>query len=320
MPTVSVVLPTYNRALVLTRAIDSVLAQTYDDFEVVIVDDCSTDETAEVVKKYDDERIRYIQHDKNQGACAARNTGIKQSNGQYVAFLDSDDEWDPTKLAKQVACMENTSDCVGVIYTGYRVKRSDSVELGQVPSKRGDIHQAQLAKDWVSPTSAVMVKSECFDVVGMFDTDLAARQDYDMWLRLSQYYEFDYVKEPLATLHTDGHDRITTNINSRLDAHQTLIERVRNNTKDLGFISQHRIISRQYYTIARYLQRHGDSRHAASFFIRSLINNFLNIRTWVSLILLVVGVSPDSGIMLRLKNSIKKVKFEINSDVEVEDK
>jgi glycosyltransferase involved in cell wall biosynthesis len=313
VPTVSVVIPTYNRDAVVTRAIDSVLTQTYDDFEVVVVDDCSTDDTRAVVEEYDDARIRYIRHDENQGACAARNTGIEHSDGRYVAFLDSDDEWDETKLAKQVKCMERAPESVGVVYIGYRVKRSDDVELGQVPSKRGDIHRDQLAKDWVSPTSAVLVDRECFESVGTFDTDLAARQDYDMWLRLSRHYEFDYVKEALVTLHADGDDRITADIQSRMDAHQTILERVRADIKGLGVLDRHSILASQYFSIARYLQRHDERRRAAMFFARSLINNPFRSRTWLGAALLVLGVSPDDGVALQVKNRIKRLKLRLDS-------
>lgn len=286
--------------------------QTYDDFEIVVVDDRSTDDTMAVVEGYND-RVRYIRHDENRGACAARNTGIKQSNGQYVAFLDSDDEWDDTKLAKQMKCMKAAPESVGIVYTGYRVQRSDAVELGQVPSKRGDIHRAQLAKDWVSPTSAVLVDRECFDSVGTFDTDLAARQDYDMWLRLSRQYEFNYVKEPLVTLHTDGDDRITADVKSRIDAHCTLLERVRSDAEDLGVLDRRRILASQYFTIARYLQRHDRRQRAAAFFARSLVNNPFYCRAWVAATLLVFRVSPDDGVVLWAKNKIKQLKLRFDS-------
>jgi len=91
--TVSVIIPTYNRAHLVGRAIRSVLNQTYQDFEIIVVDDCSTDNTEEIVKGFNDHRIRYMRHDRNRGGSAARNTGIKASQGKYIAFLDSDDEW-----------------------------------------------------------------------------------------------------------------------------------------------------------------------------------------------------------------------------------
>jgi glycosyltransferase involved in cell wall biosynthesis len=313
MPTVSVIIPTYNRDAVVARAIDSVLTQTYDNYEIVVVDDCSTDNTRAVVEGYDDDRVRYVRHDENRGACAARNTGIEHSNGRYIAFLDSDDEWDETKLAKQVKCMERAPKNAGVVYTGYRVKRSDSVELGQVPSKRGDIHCDQLAKHWVSPTSTVLVDNECFESVGMFDTDLDACQDYDMCLRLSRHYEFDYVKEPLMTLHTDSNDRITADIESRMDAHRKLLERIRADIENLSFVVRRHILASQYFTIARYMQRYDKRRRAAMFFARSLANNPFRFRTWLVSVLLILGVSPDDGMVLRVKNVVKRFKLRLSS-------
>lgn len=116
-PTVSVILPTYNRAHLLERAIQSVLDQTYPDFEIIVVDDASIDNTVNIIKGIINERIRYIRHEKNKGAAAARNTGIKLAKGKYIAFQDSDDEWLRDKLEKQIKIFETVSPEVGVVYT-----------------------------------------------------------------------------------------------------------------------------------------------------------------------------------------------------------
>ncbi len=113
-PTVSVIIPTYNRANLVSRAIKSVLNQTYQDFEIIVVDDCSEDNTEEIVKSFNDSRIRYIKHKKNKGGSAARNTGIKRARGKYIAFLDDDDEWLPSKLEKQIMLFEKLSKHYGV--------------------------------------------------------------------------------------------------------------------------------------------------------------------------------------------------------------
>ena len=117
-PTGSVIIPTYNRARMVDRAIQSVLSQTYQDFEIIVVDDASTDNTQEVVKEcmFRDKRVRYIKHEKNKGGSAARNTGIKNEHGEYVGFLDSDDEWLPTKLEKQIELFRKRCNSVGAVY------------------------------------------------------------------------------------------------------------------------------------------------------------------------------------------------------------
>ena len=115
-PTVSVIIPIYNRAHTIDRAILSVLNQIYKSFEIIVVDDCSTDNTREVIEKFGDKRIRYIRKKSNKGA-AARNTGIKAVRGEYIAFLDSDDKWLPNKLDEQIKVLKVTSPKVGVVYT-----------------------------------------------------------------------------------------------------------------------------------------------------------------------------------------------------------
>ena len=119
MPTVSIIIPTYNREQLLGRAIKSVLAQTYQDFELIIVDDGSTDNTERLVKSFNSEKTRYIRHRKNKGPAAARNTGIRSAKGDYIAFQDSDDEWMPEKLEKQMRAFTTAPPEVGVVYTSY---------------------------------------------------------------------------------------------------------------------------------------------------------------------------------------------------------
>ena len=124
-PTVSVIIPTYNRAHLIDRSIQSVLNQTYQDFELIVVDDRSTDNTEDIIRQFreKDKRIKYIKHDKNKGGSAARNTRIKNSVGKYIVFQDSDDEWFPEKLEKQMKIFETASLEVGVVYTGFwRIK------------------------------------------------------------------------------------------------------------------------------------------------------------------------------------------------------
>jgi len=198
--TVSVVLPTYNRAHTVRTAIDSVLAQSYEDFELIVVDDGSTDDTPTVVSDVSDHRVQYLRFPENRGANVARNAGIRAADGQYIAFQDSDDVWRPRKLELQVRTFERAPADVGVVYTGYYRISDGSRQYGPRGKETlsGDIHEEMLkGNGWFIPTAVAAVRRACFDAVGLFDERLQRLQDWEMWLRLSERYEFELVKKPL---------------------------------------------------------------------------------------------------------------------------
>jgi len=199
-PTVSVIMPTYNRARLISRAIKSVLNQTYQDFEIIVVDDGSKDNTADMVKSFDNKKIRYIKLGKNKGAAAARNIGINAAKGEFIAFQDSDDEWHHEKLKMQMNEFETTSSKIGVIYTGiWRIKsdKKNYVPSNQSLKKEGNIHETILRGNFVA-LSAAIVKRKCFSEVGLFDEMLPCLQDWELWIRISNRYDFKYLKEPLV--------------------------------------------------------------------------------------------------------------------------
>lgn len=209
-PTVSVIIPTYNREHLIGRAIQSVLNQTYQDFEIIVVDDASTDNTQEVVKSFNDLRIRYIRHEKNRGGSAARNTGIRAARGEYIAFLDSDDEWLPEKLAEQIRVFHQDPEC-GVVYTDILVVYPDGCELQRrAPKIKGSMFHKLLEANVVGTTSSVLVRRDCFDKVGLFNEELASCQDWDMWIRLARLFVFRKVNIPLVK-YTWGHEQISKN-------------------------------------------------------------------------------------------------------------
>ena len=191
-PTVSVIIPTYNRAHLIGRAIKSVLNQTYKDFELIIVDDSSTDNTEDIVRKYQkkDERIKYILHKKNRGGSVARNTGIKSSKGEYIAFLDSDDEWLCEKLEKQIRLFSSMPIKVGVLYCGqYNFDDNIGIERLISCSFEGDV-RIELFRGWCPSTPLLMIRKQCFDVIGFFDEQFSSFQEHDLCLRLSRVYDF----------------------------------------------------------------------------------------------------------------------------------
>jgi glycosyltransferase involved in cell wall biosynthesis len=200
MPQVTVIIPTYNRAQFIHLAITSVLAQTFQDYEIVIVDDASTDNTELIVKSFSCEKIRYIRHDKNKGEAEARNTGVKNSQGEFIAFIDDDDEWMTEKLERQVKLINQCEKRVGAIYTGILVidmesrKKVDHI----VPQKRGYIYNDLLAEKCPMAPSTLLLKEECFKKVGSFDASIKYGTDYDMWIRIAKEYYFEYIEDPLV--------------------------------------------------------------------------------------------------------------------------
>ncbi len=194
-PAVSVIIPTYNRGWILKEAIDSVLDQDYTDFELIVVDDGSTDDTVEIIDAYGFDIIVLQQN--NQGVSAARNRGICASRAQLIAFLDSDDIWLPQKLARQVEFFAAHSDALICQTEETWIRNGLRVNPKKRHQKRsGEIFEPSLTLCLVSP-SAVMIRRSLFDAVGLFDERLPACEDYDLWLRVSCRYPVYLIDEPL---------------------------------------------------------------------------------------------------------------------------
>jgi glycosyltransferase involved in cell wall biosynthesis len=300
MGRVSVVVPTYNRRETIPRALESIHQQTYDDIETIIVDDASTDGTKELIAEQFPS-VMYLRHEDNRGGSAARNTGIQAANGQYIAFLDSDDEWKPKKLTRQIDCIQTSGEQCGAVYTGLKKVRNGRTEFVRSPSATGNIHERQLSRDHVGPTSTVLVRRNCFDAVGGFREDLPARQDYEMWLRLSRDYEFDYVEDPLTVLYTDSTDRISEQTESRIEAHELLITEIREEISEFSECRQQAILGTQYYTLARYCQKNGMAPRARHYFITSLRQQPLKLRAWAGIGLTLLGVTTREPLLKKVR-------------------
>ncbi|MBU7583279.1 MAG: glycosyltransferase family 2 protein [Nostoc sp. TH1S01] len=186
IPIISVVVPTFNRANLLPRAISSILQQTFSNFELIIVDDGSTDNTVEVVKEFTDPRIIFLPLGKNYGGSYARNQGIKAASTELIAFLDSDDEWLPEKLALQIKQLQEADDPLAtVIYClGYECAEGQK-KIPSLVLHEGDVFN-HLLRGWLPPTTSLfMVKRSALLEVNGFDESLPSFQDYDLWLSLS---------------------------------------------------------------------------------------------------------------------------------------
>lgn len=200
---VSVIIPTYNRGWIIKDAIESVMAQEFKDFELIVVDDGSTDHTYEILNSYQT-KIRILRQN-NQGVSAARNRGIEAASGRLITFLDSDDIWLPKKLSYQVEFFNSTPDAL--ICQTEEIWIKNNVRMN--PKKRhkklsGMIFEPSLALCLVSP-SAVMIRRPLFDEVGIFDESLPACEDYDLWLRISHKYPVYLIDTPLI-IKRGGHE------------------------------------------------------------------------------------------------------------------
>jgi len=201
IPKISVIIPTHNRQNFLSRAIESVFSQTFCDFEMLIIDDGSTDQTKEAVKKYivtQPDKIKYFYQD-NKGPSAARNKGIQQASGEYVAFLDDDDEWLPDKLECQITGFSKNKN-IGLAYTDYYIITEDltAPHIHHCEEfNRAKFEKMFYVKNLIS-TPTIMARKECFEKLGLFDEGLEVAEDWDMWLRLFKQYDFLHIPQPLV--------------------------------------------------------------------------------------------------------------------------
>jgi glycosyltransferase involved in cell wall biosynthesis len=212
MPRVSVIIPTHRRPVLLQAAIQSVLNQTFQDFEILVVDDASGDNTEEVVRSFGEARIRYIAHQTNWRVAAARNTGVLNSDSPLIAFLDDDDEWLPTKLERQVALLDQFALVTGVVYTGFqKFERASGRLLSTVvPTKKGHILHELCRNNCVGTASTVVLRRDCFDEVGLFDETIEFGEEYEMWIRIAHAFDFVFLPEPLVRYSVHS-SRLSTN-------------------------------------------------------------------------------------------------------------
>lgn len=237
-PWVSVVIATYNRASILGKAIESVLCQTYDSYEIIIVDDGSTDDTLSVVSKYESSRIKYV-YQENNGRSSARNRALSLIQGEYVAFLDSDDMYFPQKLELQVELLEN-NPAFGMSYTSARVSDEYGNEIFKdgVADGGGAYYRA-INSGWLHDKIAfylpvtillptVMVRRDILNHVGGFDESLSRFEDTDLWRRISKVTQIIALDEPLTTVLTHSGNRME----SPEEVYQSLSSYIRKTLKE----------------------------------------------------------------------------------------
>ncbi len=230
MPKVSVIIPTHNRAEFLRSAITSVLNQTFQGFEIVIIDDASKDHTQEVIANFNDARIKVIHNQFSKGDAGARNIGVINSNGEYIAFLDDDDEWLPEKLEIQTCLLDNSPPEVGGVCTHSFIIEQVSGRVSSVFNpERND-----LVKENFIRTSSILLRRECFEKCGLFDESMPTSSDYDMWIRISTKFSFKIIEKILVKYYihenrlTFNYEKITKGMEILFEKHDDFFNK---NTK-----------------------------------------------------------------------------------------
>ncbi len=225
---VSVIISCYNYAKYLPFCLESVLCQTYGDFEIIIVNDGSTDNTAEVVEEYlPNPLIRYIRQE-NAGQAHAKNTGIRAATGEFIAFLDSDDFWETDKLKKQMPLFSDPR--VGVVYSRARFidENGRSLNLsvgGEYQRPRTGRITEHLFFDNFIPFSSSIVRRECLGKAGIFDESIKMGIDWDLWLRISVHFGFAYVDEPLLIYRIGHSGQMSRNFEERQRCSDRIIQK-----------------------------------------------------------------------------------------------
>ena len=288
-PTVSVVIPTYNRVHCLPRSLESVLRQTFEDIEVIVVDDCSTDDTQAYLKSIADPRLRILRHEVNKGGSAARNTGIAAARAELIAFQDSDDEWLVTKLARQMEEYRKVNSpeygavyCGKVTYgeAGFRRYGPRTVYYAPGPERNasGDILQELLHQAMVS-TQTLLVRKDLLDRIGGFDETLKLGQDWDLTTRLARITKYIFIEEPLGMCSIEP-DSISKAKFNHVWMRQNMLD------KNFDLISRNKPLHAEYLTeIARAYQRNRHWRESLPFAKSALKIDPSSKRAWKSLFL-----------------------------------
>lgn len=271
---ISIVIPTYNRASTLERCIKSLLYQTYSDFEIIIVDDNSSDNSGAIIKNLNDPRIKYLKHKKNLGANAARNTGIKNAMGDLIAFQDSDDEWFKNKLEIQIKALnESKADIVASSFIRHMDGKKTILPKENINDEK--ISKTILYKNCIS-TQTILGKAKCFKD-NEFDDRLPRFQDWELIIRLSRQYKIHFIKQPLANVYVQK-DSITKKPQKAIDA----IDMIMKKHKD--------IIYRDNKALAAFYSLLGDIYLQVPYFgkcyyYESLKYNKMNYKTYARLVI-----------------------------------
>ncbi len=289
---VSVIIPTYNRAYCLKRSIESVLAQTYNDLELIIVDDGSTDHTKEIVSQMADPKIRYV-YQEHSGACFARNRGINEANGEYIAFQDSDDYWHPMKLEMQMECM--CQEQADIVFCAFERIDCDNQYLNRIPDNlnqsSGFIDIFTILPGNICSTQTILLKKECF-TKNRFNEELRRLQEWELMIRLIQQYKVYFYNKVLVTQYLQKNS-ISFDTEAYSAAMSVIVERITGLLKDETVKSQ-RLLSQVKKKDEQILELEKRCRQ-----LESEADSFQNPVSWKRTV-------PGQSVIDRIRTFLKK--------------
>jgi glycosyltransferase involved in cell wall biosynthesis len=296
-PTVSVIIPAYNAAPWIAETIDSVLNQTFQDFEVIVVDDGSTDGTAEIVKNYKSQ-VQYL-YKNNGGVGSARNTGIRAARGRYIACVDADDLWLPEKLEVQTQLLQTEPSLAWVYSDGLIFENNSNQNLHLFsPSASmisGDVLRPLLLQDFI-PCPTPVIRRDIFENVGFFEEDMSLQSvaDWDMWLRISAKYPVGFIDKPLVKYRRHSTSMTSTSIIERsLKSRLTVIEgAILRDPERLGNLRQ-QAIANIYMTLGHLVMSRGNRLEAREMYLHSIQMNSKQLKSIIYLIATFLPISVN---------------------------
>jgi len=223
-PIFSIITPVFNREKVITKAIQSVLNQHFENWELIIIDDCSKDNTIDKIKSFEDKRIKCLTNSKNRGPAFSRNLGLKESKGEIISFLDSDDEYLPDFLKETYNAYKNSDSVHGFFWTGLKVKYLDGekIEIWN-PEINSSVYNTFLEDLRIGTNSGLSIKKEVFEKCGFFEENLRAAEDTELLLRIAQSYDFLVLEKPLIFIDKSGDDRLSKKYSKIAEAYNYFI-------------------------------------------------------------------------------------------------
>lgn len=272
-PLVSAIITTYNRPEYLRRAVRAVSNQTYQNIELVVVDDCSETPARNVLADAspDVRTLEIIRHEENLGANAARNTGVEIASGEYVAFLDDDDRWDPEKLARQVDALERADENVGLAYVGrVGVEDGTSQDTWIPPEIEGDLTKALLCRNVVGTQSAVMVRTDIAETIP-FDERFRRWADMEWYVSVSIEYDFIRIPAPLVVYEYAAHNRISDDSEELYEAHRLFVKKYRELAAEYGRLFERKMRAWAAYRVGASLVRAGNYANARQYLLQAIV-------------------------------------------------